>query len=344
MKVVIPLAGKGTRLRPHTYVTPKPLLRVGGRPVMSYILDDLKALGVEEIVFITGYLKNEIEAYIGGEYPGFRSHFVEQAVQNGTAGAVKLAQPFIDEELLIIFVDTLFDADLSIVRNLPEDVAGVVWTKHVQDYQRFGVVVTDGEGFMKRIVEKPEDPISKLANIGLYFIRDWRLLFDGIDHALGGPKGPGEEFYLTDAFQYMIDHGARLKTVEVQGWYDCGKPETLLETNRHLLETGRAHRPVGGYGVRIHDPVRVAEGVDLDDVELGPNVTIEQGSVVRGSAIRDAIVGEDVRIEGARLHDSLIGDRGVVTGVRGSVNVVDDSAIVGDEEIVGDDGNGGTSG
>lgn len=329
MKVVIPLAGKGTRLRPHTYVTPKPLLRVGGRPVMSYILDDLNALGVEEIVFITGYLKDKIEAYIAREYPGFRSHFVEQAVQNGTAGAVKLAEPYIDEELFIIFVDTLFDTDLSIVRTQPEELAGVIWAKHVEDYQRFGVIVTDNDGFMKRIVEKPRDPISKLANIGLYYIRDWRLLFEGIDHTLGGPKGPGEEFYLTDAFQYMIDHGARLKTVEVQGWYDCGKPETLLETNRHLLETGRAHRPEGGHRVRIHDPVRVAEGVELEDVELGPNVTVEEGCVLRGSTIRDAIIGEDVRIDDARLRDSLIGDRSVVRGVEASVDVVDDSEVVG---------------
>ncbi|MEJ2504096.1 MAG: nucleotidyltransferase family protein, partial [Gemmatimonadota bacterium] len=119
MKVVIPLAGKGTRLRPHTYATPKPLVHVGGRPVMSYILDVLEELGVEEIVFITGYMKEHIEAYIGEEYPGFEAHYVEQKVQDGTAGAVKLAEPFIDEELLIIFVDTLFDADLSIVKDLP---------------------------------------------------------------------------------------------------------------------------------------------------------------------------------------------------------------------------------
>lgn len=330
MKVVIPLAGKGTRLRPHTYLTPKPLLPVGGKPVMSYILDDLEALGVDEIVFITGYLKENIEEYVRREYPQFESHFVEQAVQDGTAGAVALAEPYIDDEVLIVFVDTLFDADLSLVKRLPEGEAGVIWAKEVEDYQRFGVVVTDGDGYMKRIVEKPRDPISKLANIGLYYIRDWKLLFEGIHHVMGATKAPGEEYYLTDAFQYMIDHGARIRTVEVEGWYDCGQLETLIDTNRHLLETGRALRPAGGEGVKIHDPVRVAEGVELQDVEIGPNVTIEAGARIRGGRIRDSIIGLDTTIEDSEIHDSLIGSRVEIRGVKGSVSLLDDSFVVGD--------------
>ncbi len=331
MKVVIPLAGKGTRLRPHTYVTPKPLLKVGGRPVMSYILDDLKDLGVEEVVFITGYLKEKIETYVHDEYPGFRSHFVDQADQNGTAGAVKLAQPYVDEDVLILFVDTLFDADLSIVRDLPEDVAGVIWTKEVEDYQRFGVVVNDEDGYMKRIVEKPQDPISKLANIGLYYIRDWELLFEGIDNTLGSTKGPGEEYYLTDAFQYMIDHGARIRTVEVEGWYDCGKPETLLETNRHLLENGgRGRRADGGVNVKLVDPVRIEEGAEIRDSTVGPNVTVGAGTRIVRSTLRDAIIGDDARVEAAELHDSLVGDRTVVRSVTGSLNVGDDASVLGD--------------
>jgi glucose-1-phosphate thymidylyltransferase len=325
MKVIIPLAGKGTRMRPHSYVTPKPLLRVAGKPVMSYILDDLKGLGVNEIVFITGYLKETIEDYVRREYPEIRSHFVEQEVQNGTAGAVKLAESYIDEDVLIVFVDTLFDADLSLTKQLPDDVAGVIWAKEVEDYQRFGVVVTDQDGYMTRIVEKPRDPISKLANIGLYYMKDWELLFKGVNHALGGPKGPGEEFYLTDAFQFMIDHGAKIKTAEVEGWYDCGQVGTLLETNRHLLEAGRARRPDGGRGVQIHDPVRIAEGVTLEEVELGPNVTIETGSVIRGAAIRDAIIGERVTIEQSKLHDTLLGNDVTVRGINGRLSLVDNS-------------------
>jgi glucose-1-phosphate thymidylyltransferase len=327
VKVIIPLAGKGTRLRPHTYTTPKPLLRVGGKPVMSYILDDLRKLGVNEAVFITGYLKDVIEQFVRTEYPDFKSHFVEQPVQDGTAGAVKLAEPYIDQDVLIIFVDTLFDADLNLVKNLPPDVAGVIWAKEVEDYQRFGVIVTDDNGFMKRIVEKPRDPISKLANIGLYYIRDWKLLFEGIRNVTGGPKAKGGEFYLTDAFQYMVDRGAKIKVVEVAGWYDCGQVETILDTNRHLLETTRARDPDGGVGVKVHDPVRVEEGVQLDTVELGPNVTIETGSVVKHSKLRDSLVGENTTLENCDLHDSIIGSNVKLVGVKGKVSIGDSSEV-----------------
>lgn len=330
MKVVIPLAGKGTRLRPHTYVTPKPLLRVAGRPVMSYILDELRGLDVSELIVITGHLKETIEAYLAAEYADLKPRFVEQRVQDGTAGAVRLAEPYVDEDVLIIFVDTLFDADLSLTRTLPPDEAGVIWVKEVEDYRRFGVVLTDADGFMTRIIEKPTEPVSRLANIGLYYVRDHALLFRGIARALQSEPGPGGEFYLTDALQYMIDQGARIRTVPVEGWYDCGKPETLLATNRHLLETGRARRPEDTPGVRIHDPVRVEPGVELEDVELGPNVTVGRGTRIRSAQIRDAIIGEDAVLEDVRLHDSLLGDRVHVAGTTGHMSLGPDAEVAGE--------------
>jgi glucose-1-phosphate thymidylyltransferase len=296
---------------------------------MSYILDDLRELGVTEVVFITGHLGDKVEQYVAREYPDFTAHFVEQKVQDGTAGAVGLARDFIDEDVLIMFVDTIFDADLSIIRELPADIAGIMWVKEVEDYQRFGVVLTDGDGNMRRIVEKPKDPISKLANIGLYYIRDWKLLFEGIQDVLESTKGAGQEFYLTDAFQYMVDRGSKIKIVEVDGWYDAGKPDTLLETNRHLLaNAGRARAPDGGRNVKVHEPVRVEEGVTLEDCEIGPNVTIMTGAKVRGSRLRDSIVGGNTTIEDSELHDSLIGDSCVLRGVRGSVSLVDHSEVV----------------
>ncbi len=327
MKVVIPLAGKGSRLRPHTHVTPKPLLRVADKPVMSYILDDLRELGVDEAVFITGHLKEKVEDYIHAEYPEFTAHFVEQAEQNGTAGAVELAREFADEDLLIMFVDTLFDADLSLVKTLEPEAAGIIWVKEVEDYQRFGVVVTDEQGYMRQIIEKPNEPISKLANIGLYYIRDYRLLFEGIDHVLGSAPGASGEFYLTDAFQYMIDRGAKLKVVEVDGWYDAGKPDTLLETNRHLLSTTRGRTPAARDGVEIREPVHIADGVILEDSIIGPNVTISGGSQVRGSSLSDTIVGRNASIEGCQLRESLVGDEVRLKGVNGQVDVGDHSVI-----------------
>jgi glucose-1-phosphate thymidylyltransferase len=240
---------------------------------------------------------------------------------------VRLAQPFIHEEMLIIFVDTIFDADLSLVTRLPEDVAGVIWVKEVEDYQRFGVVVTDAEGYMRKIIEKPREPISRLANIGLYFIRDWKLLFEGIEEVMGRDPGPGGEFFLTDAFQYMIDQGARILTVPVEGWYDAGKPETLLESNRHLVSTARGKRPVEKPGVTIHDPVHIADGVELERAEIGPNVSISTGAAIRGSRLRDCIVGEGARVEESELHDSLVGNQAVVRGIRGQVDVGDHSVV-----------------
>ncbi len=245
MKVIIPLAGKGTRLRPHTHLTPKPMLKVAGKPVISYLLDDLKALGgIEQIVYITGHLKEKVEEFARKEYD-FPAVFVEQTVQNGTATAVDLARPYVDQPVLIIFVDTVFDADLSLVQSTDAD--GIIWVKEVEDYQRFGVVVTNPEGFMTKIVEKPSTPISKRANIGLYYIKNWKLLYEGISYVLKQPSNRGE-YYLTDAFQYMIDHGARIKVVDVEGWYDAGKLDTLLDTNRAMLERGRARRPAHGAG------------------------------------------------------------------------------------------------
>src|SRR3989338_6486708 len=227
MKVIIPLAGKGTRLRPHTHLKPKPLLQVAGQPVIRYVLEQLKDFGhVDEIIFITGHLKEQIEEYIHKEFPEFKSRFIEQEEQKGTAHAVELAKPYVDEDVLIVFVDTLFEADLAEIDRLPSDAAGIIWAKHVEDHEQFGVVVQDDKSFMTKIVEKPEEPISKLANIGVYYVRDYKLLFEGIDSILQKSPGQGGEYVLTDAFQYMIDNGAKIKVAEVQGWYDCGKLQT----------------------------------------------------------------------------------------------------------------------
>ncbi len=329
MKAIIPLAGKGTRLRPQTYLTPKPLLRVGGKPVMSYILDDLQGMGVEEIVFVIGYLGDVVKEYMASEYPGIRPEYVVQDVQDGTAGAVKLAQPFVDDEVLILFVDTLFDADLSMTRRLDSNWAGVIWAKEVEDYQRFGVIVTDDEFAMTRIVEKPRDPISKLANIGLYYIRDHKLLFEGIDHTLANPPGASGEYYLTDAFQYMVDLGSKILTAPVEGWYDCGKPETLLSTNAHLLETTRGWIAPGAQveSSVLGDPVRVEDGVVLRGSTIGPNVTVEQGARIANSSVRNCIIGPGAVIESSVLHDSLIGGHCMIQGFQGKLSVADHSVV-----------------
>ena len=326
MKVIIPLAGKGTRLRPHTHITPKPMLKIAGKPVIDYVMEDLQALGnVDQVVYITGHLKDKVEEYARTKY-SFPSVFVEQKVQRGTADAVALAREYIDQPVMIIFVDTIFDADFSVVKSTNAD--GIMWVKEVEDYQRFGVVVTDKDGNMTQIVEKPSTPISKRANIGLYYIKNWKLLVEGVDWVLTQPPNKGE-YYLTDAFQYMIDKGAKIKVIDVEGWYDAGKLDTLLETNRTILEKrGAARRPATvPSDVTLIDPVYIEDGVSLRKSTIWPNVSISAGSTVEGSTLRDTIVGSKSQVRGSTLSNSMIGDEAVVEGVKGEMTISDHSEV-----------------
>ena len=321
MKVIVPLAGKGTRLLPLTKRVPKPLVRVAGRPVMDYVMDAVKGLDVDELIVITGHLKDVVERYIVERYD-VKATFVEQKTLDGTAGAINLARPYVDSPVLIIFVDTVFEADLSLINRVDAD--GIIWVKEVEDYQRFGVIVTDAEGYMTRIVEKPTTPISRLANIGLQYVRDWKALFDGIAHVLQQPPGKGGEYYLTDAFQYMVDRGRRLLAAPVAGWYDCGKVDTLLETNRHLLEHGRARMPSGPrLRCTIVPPVYIEDGVSINDATIGPNVSIESGSVVAESTIANSILGRNVRVVRGIVKDSLVGDDQKIEGKTVQQSVMD---------------------
>jgi glucose-1-phosphate thymidylyltransferase len=327
VKVIIPLAGKGTRLRPHTHVTPKPMLKIAGKPVMDYVMDDVRKLGdVEQVIYITGHLKEKVEEHARTDI-GLPAVFVEQKVQDGTAGAVNLARPYVDQPVLIIFVDTIFDADLSMVKSTDAD--GIIWVKEVEDYQRFGVVVTDADGNMTKIIEKPSTPISKRANIGLYYIKNWKLLYEAIDHVLTQPMNKGE-YYLTDAFQYMIDKGAKIKVVDVEGWYDAGKLDTLLDTNRAMLERGHARRPANLVvpGVSIVEPVYIEDGVTITGHStVGPNVSIGSGTSIHDSLVRDSVIGSDGTIVRSAITKSLIGDAVVLEGVGGELTVGDNSEI-----------------
>ncbi|TFG46159.1 MAG: nucleotidyltransferase [Gemmatimonadales bacterium] len=322
MQVIIPLAGKGTRLRPHTHLVPKPMLKVAGRPVMDWVMDRIEGLGVTELIFITGHLKETVEAYAKDRY-GLPCRFIEQKVQDGTAGAINLARPYVTGPVLIIFVDTVFEADLSLIHRADAD--GIIWAKEVEDYQRFGVVVTDADGYMTQIVEKPATPISKLANIGLYFVRDVAALWAGIDDVLAAPTNKGE-YYLTDAFQRMIDGGRRILAAEVGGWYDCGAPGTLLETNGILLEKGAARRR-DFPGVVISDPVYIEDGVTIERSSIGPNVSIEAGTRITDSTLRNTIIGRDAVIGTSSLDGALLGNRVKVTGLRGDASLGDDCEL-----------------
>jgi glucose-1-phosphate thymidylyltransferase len=325
MQVIIPLAGKGTRLRPHTHLVPKPMLKVAGRPVMDWVMDRLHGLNVTELIFITGHLKEQVEAYSSTRY-GYPARYIEQKVQDGTAGAINLARPYVTGPVLIIFVDTVFEADLTLINRTDAD--GIIWAKEVEDYQRFGVVVTDADGYMTRIVEKPKEPISKLANIGLYYIKAVDSLWQGIDHVLAAPANKGE-YYLTDAFQFMIEKGKRILAAEVGGWYDCGKLDTLLETNEILLRKGAARRPAFSADVDIIEPVYIEDGVRIERSVVGPNVSIEAGTVISDSAVANMIIGQDARLTDVRVNGGMLGNRVVIDHFEGSASLGDDAELTG---------------
>ncbi|MFH1399959.1 MAG: sugar phosphate nucleotidyltransferase [Nanoarchaeota archaeon] len=324
MKVIIPLAGRGTRLRPHTHTKPKPLMHVAGQPVLGHILDSLKGLDISSVYFATGHLKEQVEEYVKTK-TGFKAVFREQKVMDGSAGAIRLFKDIVDEDVLIIFVDTIFETDLSIISGFKDD--GIIWVKEVQDYQRFGVVVTGRDGTIKDMVEKPSEPISRLANIGLYYIKDAKLMFECIEELYLKAMVLKGEYYLPDAFKMMIQRGQRFRAVEVDGWFDCGKFETLLETNRILLQRdGNAvHGSVSGSV--IHEPVYIEKDAIIEDSVIGPFVSVAAGAKITGAIIRNSIVNEDATVRNVNLDESIIGFQAVVEDKTRKVNVGDHSSV-----------------
>ncbi|MEA3345606.1 MAG: sugar phosphate nucleotidyltransferase [Chloroflexota bacterium] len=324
MKVVIPLAGFGTRLRPHTYTKPKPLVNVAGKPVLGHILDKLLGLEIEEIIFIVGYLGEQIEHYVDTHYQ-FNARYVEQKEMLGQAHAIFLARDFLPGSALTIFVDTIFETDLSSLDELEAD--GVVYVKEVEDPRRFGVVVLE-EGHITRLIEKPSSLEHNLAIVGLYYVKDMPWLMRAIDQLMEEGITTDGEYYLADALQIMIDDGARLIARPVEVWKDCGKPETVLDTNRYLLTHGC------GNGVEIEapdslivPPVHIAPSARIVHSIIGPYVTIAPRCEVRGSVIRDSIIDEGAHIADTMLEQSLIGKGAIVKGRYQKLNVGDSSSV-----------------
>jgi len=304
MQVVIPLAGQGTRLLPLTETVPKPLVHVAGRPILDYLLEAIAPLDVEELVLITGHLGDQVENYVTKHYRG-PIRIVEQDVMDGTGGAVWRARPFIHTPVLILFADTLFDADLTLIQRIDAD--GVMWVNEVENPESFGVVITDDNGYVRKIIEKQRQASSNLANIGLFYIKDWQGMFEGLERVMSEPPIKGE-WFLTYAFQDMIDRGRNILSARVEGWYDCGTLNTMLETNRHLLNCARGKPQPAPHGVTIHAPVRIAPDVELRNCTIGPNVCIEDGSVVVSARLRDTMVGRKCRVVGSTLERCLVGD------------------------------------
>jgi glucose-1-phosphate thymidylyltransferase len=326
MKVIIPLAGFGTRLRPQTYTKPKPLINVAGKAVLGHILDKFAGLDVEEFIIVHGHLGEQIQHYLATQYPQYRARFVEQKELIGQADAILRCRPFVDGPVLIVFVDTLFEADLSGLAR--EKADAVIYVKEVQDPRRFGVAVVGAEGWITRFVEKPESMDNRLAVIGMYYLKDSDALMCACQELMERDIQTKGEYFLADAFNLMVEQGQKFRTETVEVWEDCGKPETVLHTNRYLLEHGHdnsAQHRDNGY--LVVPPVHIAATAVIQNSVIGPYATISDGCHIVGSIIRDSIVDEDALIEDTTLDQSLIGKGALVKSSYRKLNVGDSSSV-----------------
>ena len=326
MKVIIPVAGMGTRLRPHTHSQPKALLLVAGKTILEYILDEVIKLKPSEIIFITGYLGDKIEQFIKKRYD-INAKFVHQSKQLGIAHALRQAETYITEEpLLIILGDTILTFDYSLIGRLQTSALGV---KAVEDPRHFGVVELDEKSCIRNLVEKPENPTTNLAIAGIYYILHPHMLFGAIERLFKEEIKTKGEYQLTDALGLMIKGGERMCTFEIDGWYDCGKPDALLYTNRVLLER------IGGKGTHteiypgsiLRPPVWIDPGARIERSIVGPHVTVGADAHITESIVLESIISAGATVENIMLHDSLVGEDAIVTGSYQSLNVGDHSEI-----------------
>lgn len=315
MKVVMPVAGSGTRLRPHTFSQPKALLPVADKTILDYVIKPLLHLDVEEIVFVIGHLGDQIRDHVRRHYR-FRSIFVEQDRLMGLGYAIRQGLEQIDDgPVLILLGDTIVDDDLA------EMIAGdchALALHRVDDPHRFGIATVE-DGWVSDVVEKPVNPPSRLALIGLYYLKDMVSLRRELDHLIDGQITTYGEIQLTDALKRMIAAGERFRAFGIDHWYDCGKQETVLASNAHLLS--KLPAPTPRPGCELIAPTYVAASAKIEDSRLGPNVAVSEEARIKSCRLTNCIVSSEAYIRNCELRDSIIGPQTVISGVRGVVNV-----------------------
>jgi glucose-1-phosphate thymidylyltransferase len=336
MKAVIPVAGVGTRLRPHTYTQPKALIPVAGKPIIAFIMDELLEAGVTSFVFIIGYLGEKIRDYIHSEYPNLEVEFVEQHEREGLGHAIWTAREVLlsADEILIVLGDTIFDMNLAKMLECPNSWLGV---KEVQDPREFGVVELEAprpdhaiaDRLVRRVIEKPKIPKSNLALVGLYKIREVKDLVEALAYNITHNIRSVGEFQLADGLQRMVDAGIQFSTVSVNNWFDCGKKEVLLDTNRMLLERSGIYNvdlPAFDNTIFVH-PVSIGDGCDISNSIIGPYVSIGSHTRIEHSIIKESIIGSYTSLTDVVLHHSLIGSDSTLKGSTQSLNIGDNAEL-----------------
>lgn len=328
MKAIIPVAGVGTRLRPHTYSQPKPLIPVAGKPILGFIIERLEKAGFNEFIFVIGYLGEKIEEFVTETYPNLITHFVIQQTREGLGHAIYLCKDYIkkDEPIFIALGDTIFEADIEAVINMETSSLGL---KKVDDPRDFGVAEIDENNRILKVIEKPNIPKSNLALVGLYRIKESHLLFTALENNMFHQLRTQGEFHLTDALMQLINDGIDFRAFKVQNWYDCGKKEILLETNAILLKKNAA---AFSYENKFENsiiisPVSIAEGCEIKNSIIGPNVTLGKDTSVNYAIVKDSIIGNYAVIEDVVLHHSVIGSDAFIKGLSQSLNIGDNTEI-----------------
>ena len=324
MDIILPVAGFGSRLRPHTWSKPKPLVTVAGKAMLAHVLDRVVPLQPGKIVFITGYLGDQIETWARTQYPDTELVFVHQPEMLGQSDALYRTREFVSDDAIMIFPDALFEADFSRLADIDAD--GVAYTYYVEDPSAYGVALTDETGRMTKIVEKPQEPISHEAVIGIYYFRQWQQLMRAIEQQFERKILIKGEYFVADAIQIMIDDGARFEIDQISVWEDCGNVEALLDTNRYLLGS-EPPSPAQRTGSLIVPPSYVHRDAILEDAVVGPYASIGAGTLVRNSVIRDSIVEENSEVVDAILQRSVVGSKVTITGSARSISVGDNGKV-----------------
>jgi glucose-1-phosphate thymidylyltransferase len=330
MNIILPVAGKGTRLRPHTHSKSKCLIRVAGKTVLEHILDSLHDIpGEKKYIFVTDRDNGDsVRYFMETKFPSLSCTFAEQTERLGPAHAVWLAADSVNrsEDLLIVFNDTICFTELSDIGSLCSGYDGLIFSKEVENPERFGVSIIK-DGIIADMIEKPDVPVSNLAQVGLYYMKDGRRFLEYVERIIREGKTVKGEFYLPEVFKTMIREGHRFGAPLVREWLDCGVPETLLETNRILLGRMPVSSKINKSNI-IVPPVFIDEDADVMNSVIGPNVSIGSNCEIRNSIIRNTIVNSNSLISDAILTDSLIGESVVLKGKAKQLNVGDNSQLI----------------
>ncbi len=327
MKAIIPVAGVGTKLRPQSYTQPKALIPLAGKTVISIIIDQLREAGINEIIFIIGYLGEKIRDHVKSKYPDLKAHYVHQVDRQGVGHAIRLTKTIVNQdEVFVVLGDTICEYDVKEVVNSPYSMIGV---RKVDDPRDFGVAEIDEEGFIHHVVEKPQIPKSNMALVGVYKIRESEQMFQCLENNIRQGLRSHGEYSLTDALDCMIQLGVKFQSFKVENWFDCGRKETMLESNATLLRKFAPPTEIiyGFENTVIVQPVSIGAGCVIKNSIIGPNVAIGENTNIDYSIVKNSIIGSFSNLFDIVLDSSVIGSDTNLRGETRSLNIGDNTSI-----------------